>query len=265
VAGAADPVIAVQLYTLRSLLKDAATVAGVLGRIREIGYQSVEVAGLGDGVAGRFGEELRRSGLKACAAHASLDRLHAQIDAVARECMAWGCEYVVVPSLPELYRSHQGFRRFAAEAADLAARLAGHGIQLAYHNHAYELQRFDGATGLDTLLASTDAQALAIELDTYWLQFGGANPATWIRRCAGRAPLVHLKDMAIVNGDPVDAPIGEGNLDWTGILSACRAAGTRWLVVEQDAPRGDPLEAVATSYRNLETLLARAQSGGDDA
>jgi sugar phosphate isomerase/epimerase len=257
VAGAADPVIAVQLYTLRSLLNDSARLGGVLGRLREIGYESVEVAGLGEAVVDRFGEELRRSGLKACAAHASLDRLNKQMDLVAGECTQWGCEYVVVPSLPESYRSRQGFERFAREATELAARLAAHGVKLAYHNHAYELQRFDGVTGLETLLESVDARALAVELDTYWLQFGGANPAAWIRRYAGRAPLVHLKDMAILDGDPVDAEIGNGNLDWAGVLSACRAAQTRWLVVEQDDPRGDPLEAVATSYRNLEGLLAR--------
>jgi len=258
VAGAADPVIAVQLYTLRSLLNDSARLGGVLGRLREIGYESVEVAGLGDGVVERFGDELRRSGLKACAAHSSLNRLHEQMDVVAGECKLWGCEYVVVPSLPASYRSRQGFERFAAEATELAALLGGHGIKLAYHNHAYELQRFDGATGLERLLAAADPGVLAIELDTYWLQFGGANPATWIRRYAGRAPLVHLKDMAIVDGDPVDAEIGEGNLDWTGILSACRDAATTWLVVEQDDPRGDPLEAVATSYGNLKRFLAEA-------
>jgi sugar phosphate isomerase/epimerase len=258
VAGAADPVIAVQLYTLRGLLNDSARLGDVLGRLREIGYESVEVAGLGDGVVERFGEELRRSGLKACAAHASLNRLHDQLDVVVGECKQWGCEYVVVPSLPASYRSRRGFERFAAEATELAAPLAGHGIKLAYHNHAYELERFDGATGLETLLASADPGVLAIELDTYWLQFGGANPATWIRRHAGRAPLVHLKDMAIVDGDPVDAEIGEGNLDWSDVLSACLQAETRWLVVEQDDPRGDPLQAVATSYGNLKRFLAEA-------
>jgi sugar phosphate isomerase/epimerase len=50
----------------------------------------------------------------------------------------------------------------------------------------------------------------------------------------GRAPLVHVKDMAVDGGDPVDVEIGEGNLDWIGILGACRDAGARWLVVEQD-------------------------------
>ncbi len=253
--------IAVQLYTLRSLLNDPARLGDVLGRLREIGYQTVEVAGLGPRTVDRFGEELVRAGLGACALHAGLDRLTGDFDAVVEECTRWRCEYVVVPSVPESYRSGDGYRRFAAEVSAVGLRLREHGVRLAYHNHAFELERFDGQTGLETIFASAGPDVLDAELDTYWLQFGGAHPAAWIRRFKDRAPLVHLKDMAIRDGDPVDAEIGEGNLDWVEILSACRDAGTRWLVVEQDDPRRDPLEAVAISYRNLVRLMSSAEVG----
>ena len=249
--------IAVQLYTVRTQLQDPSRLGGVLGRLREIGYRSVEVAGLGPKAVDRFGGELQRAGLVACAAHAGLDRLLNDFDRVASECREWGCEYVVVPSLPEAYRSEQGYRRFAAEAAELAGRLRPFGLQLAYHNHAHELERFGQETGLETLFAAASRDDLKAELDTYWLQFGGANPAAWIRRFKHRAPLVHLKDMAVDRGGPVDAEIGEGNLDWVEILAACRDAGTKWLVVEQDEPRRDPMESVAISYANLSRLTAQ--------
>ena len=253
--------IAVQLYTLRSLLNDPAQLGGVLGRIREIGYQTVEVAGLGPPTIDRFGEELARAGLDACALHAGFDRLTGDFDAVVEEATRWRCEYVVVASIPESYRSGDGYRRFAAEVSALAFRLREHGLRLAYHNHAFELERYDGQTGLETVFASAGPDALDAELDTYWLQFGGVDPASWIRRFKDRVPLVHLKDMAIKDGDPVDAEIGEGNLDWVEILSACRDAGTRWLVVEQDDPRQDPLEAVAISYQNLVRLMSSVEVG----
>jgi sugar phosphate isomerase/epimerase len=254
-------VIAVQLYTIRSLLDDPARLAGVLARLREIGYEAVEVAGLGPRVVDRFGDELRRSGMKACAVHAGLDHLNTELDRVIDECHEWGCEFVVVPSLPPSYRSGEGFRRFAAEASELAGRLREQGLRLAYHNHAFELERYDGETGLETIFGSARPDALEAELDTYWLQFGGANPASWIRRFKHRVPLVHLKDMAISGGDPVDAEIGEGNLEWAEILRACRDAGTRWLVVEQDDPRREPLEAVAISHRNLVRLMSSVEAG----
>ena len=252
-------VIAVQLYTLRSLLDDPARLGGILGRIREIGYEAVEVAGLGPKIVDRFGEEMRRAGLKACAVHAGLERLTGEMDVVIDECTEWGCEFVVVPAVPHSYRSAEGFKRFAAEATAMARVLRDHGLRLAYHNHAYELERFDGReTGLEMLFMWAAGDVLQAELDTYWLQFGGVDPAGWIRRYRDRVPLVHLKDLAISKGDPVDAEIGEGNLAWPAILKACRDAGTRWLIVEQDNPRRDPLEAIANSYRNLKRLVAEA-------
>ncbi|HEX2680904.1 MAG TPA: sugar phosphate isomerase/epimerase, partial [Candidatus Dormibacteraeota bacterium] len=196
-------------------------------------------------------KELKRSGLIACAAHVSLDRVTGDLERVLAECRDWGCEYVVIPSLPNEYRSSDGYKRFATEATALAEPLRAKSLQLAYHNHAYELERYGEQTGLEILLSG----AIVAELDTYWLQFGGANPAEWIRRCASRAPLVHLKDMAIDHGRQVDAEVGEGNLNWLDILSACREAGTRWLVVEQDAPRRDSLESVAISYAYLTQLM----------
>ena len=93
--------IAVQLYTIRDLLQDPLRLGGVLGRLREIGYRAVEVAGLGPATIGRFGEELRRADLIACASHFPLERLNADLEGVVAQCREWGCQYVVVPSLPE--------------------------------------------------------------------------------------------------------------------------------------------------------------------
>ena len=253
--------IAVQLYTVRTQLQDPARLGDVLGRLREIGYRAVEVAGLGPAAIDRFGTELRRADLIACAAHVSLDRLTTDLEAVAGECKDWGCQYVVIPSIPDADRTGEGFHRFETEAGELAQRLKADGLRLAYHNHAYELERFGVKTGLEVIFDSSP-QTLQAELDTSWLQFGGVNPATWIRRLGGRVPLVHLKDMAVDRGNPVDAEVGEGNLDWMDILRACRDAGTEWLVVEQDNPRRDPMESVAISYANLATMTAKFGWGG---
>jgi sugar phosphate isomerase/epimerase len=254
-------VIAVQLYTIRSELGDASRLGGVLGRLREIGYRAVEVAGVGPVAIDRFGEVLRRAELTACAAHVPLERLRDDLDTVAAQCSDWGCEYVVIPSVPDADRSPEGFRRFAREAGETAQRLQVHGLRLAYHNHAFELERYGDRTGLETLFDAW-GDAVRAELDTYWLQFGGVNPAAWIRRFKGRVPLVHMKDMAVDRGSPVDAEVGEGNLDWIDILGACREAGAKWLVVEQDNPRGDPMESVALSHSNLTALAAKFGWGG---
>jgi len=250
--------IAAQLYTIRSQLQDPKRLGAVLGRLREIGYRAVEVAGLGRKTIDLFAAELKTADLIACAAHHPLERVALEPAAVAAQCKEWGCQYVVIPALPDEYRTAEGFRRFAREAEGLARGLQPHGLRLAYHNHSFELQRWEGQTGLEAIFAGSSAEALQAEFDTYWLQYGGASPAGWIRRLRGRVPLLHLKDMAVDRGNPLQVEVGEGNLDWVDILGACREAGTEWLIVEQDESRRDPMESLAISYRNLVRLSAEA-------
>lgn len=247
--------IAAQLYTVRDRLQDPKSLGGLLRRIREIGYDGVEVAGLGSRVVDRFGEESRRAGLVACAAHESLESLTGDLASVAARCRAWGCRHVVVPSLPPAYHSAAGFRHFGNQAVQIAQELAAYGLRLAYHNHSFELERWDGKTGLEVLFDAAPAEAMSAELDTYWLQVAGENPSAWLRRMTGRVPLVHLKDMAVVDGQAVQAEIGNGDLDWPEILRACDSAGVEWMIVEQDETERNPLESLAISHRNLVTFL----------
>ncbi len=248
--------IAAQLYTVRDRLRDRAAIGGLLARLSDIGYGAVEVAGLGPTVADSFDEDLRRAGLVACAAHESLEALQQDPRAVTARCRSWGCRYVVVPSLPLNYHSAAGFRRFAVEATEIADQLRPHGLGLAYHNHSFELERWEGSSGLEILFEMTSPGVMSAELDTYWLQAAGASPSAWISKLRGRVPLVHVKDMAVVEGRVVQAEIGEGNLDWPEILSASRDAGTEWLVVEQDECIRDPLDSLAISYQNLARLTS---------
>ncbi len=243
--------IAAELYTLRDHLGDAEAIAAGLERVREMGYEGVELAGLGPVDPARLAELLRATGLAACSAHVRWERLRDETDAAIEDCRTWVCDHVAVPVMPPEYRDGAGYLRFAAEATEVAGRLRTAGIRLAYHNHAFELQRFGPVSGLEILYRSSDPGLVNGQLDTYWIQYGGASPAAWIRRLSGRLPSVHVKDMDVSDGQPVMAEVGEGNLDWEDVLAACREAGVRWLIVEQDVCRRDPFESLAISRRNL--------------
>ena len=102
---------------------------------------------------------------------------------------------------------------------------------------------------------ATAFEVFTAEIDTYWIQHGGGDPAWWIRRMAGRSPLVHLKDMVMRGREQLMAEVGEGNLNWPAILRACKAAGVKWYIVEQDDTYGaDPFVCLATSLRNLRSM-----------
>ncbi len=248
--------IAAELYTLREHLDGEDAIAAGLRKLREMGYDGVELAGLGPIEPTRLAALLRETGLTACSAHVRWERLRDETGAAIEDCRMWGCTHVAVPVLPAEYRSADGYARFAVQASGVAATLREAGIRLAFHNHAYELQRFERESGLEIIYRASDPALLDSQIDTYWVQYGGGSPGGWIRRLRGRAPTVHLKDMDVSDGQPVMAEIGEGNLDWTDVLAACSEAGVQWLIVEQDVCRRDPFESLAISRRNLQALGA---------
>lgn len=245
--------IAAQLFTLRDFMRTPPEIATTLRRVKEIGYAGVQLSGLGPIAPRELASMLSGEGLTAAATHVSFDRLRHELPAVIEEHHLWGCRNAALGALPGEFRTREGYITFAGIASEIAGQLAEAGLTFSYHNHSFEFERFDGKTGLELLYAHSDPQVLA-EIDTYWVQHGGADPAEWIARVAQRMVIVHLKDMAIVQGEQVMAEVGEGNLNWPRILSACRDTGVQWYAVEQDTCQRDPFDSLAISLRNLHTM-----------
>ncbi len=246
--------VALQVYTIREHLKDLTGFTAAMKQVREIGYENVELAGVGDVKLDDQRRVCDDAGLRIIATHTPLGDLRQDIDAVIEKHKLLGAEYVVLPWLPGELRSAAGYKAFAKEATGFAARLKDAGLGFAYHNHSFEFEKYEGRTGFEILWAESDPALVGSELDTYWVQHGGASPAAWIQRLRGRVPILHLKDFVIKDGKQLFAPVGEGNLDWPGIIAAAKKAGTRWLAVEQDTCQIPSMESVAVSFRNLRAM-----------
>lgn len=246
--------LAAQLYTLREYLKTPEDIAKSLKRVREIGYQAVQVSGMGPIEPAELKRIVDGEGLEICATHVDYATLRNETQRVIDEHQLWGCKVIALPALPGEYRNEAGYRQFAKEATELGKRLAEAGIELAYHNHSFEFVRFGKETGLSILYNESDPAYLKAELDTYWVQHGGGDPADWIRKLKGRQTVIHLKDMVIHDGKQIFAEVGEGNLNWPAILEACKEANIRWYIVEQDVCQRDPFESLAISLRNLKEM-----------
>ena len=253
-----ESVIAAQMFTLREFMDTPEEAAATLKKVRGLGYEAVQLTGkLMDPEfiePRRLKETLDEEGLTVCATHVSYDRLLSDPDGVVEDHRLYGCRYTAISSLPPEYRNAEGYGRFAGEASEIGRRLAGEGITLCYHNHAFELEKFGGRTGLSTLYGESDPESLMSEIDTYWIQHGGGDPAQWLRDLKGRAPLVHLKDMAIRDNEQIMAEVGEGNLNWAAVLEACEEAGTVWYLVEQDICYRNPFESLGISLKNLKEM-----------
>ncbi|HEY3322138.1 MAG TPA: sugar phosphate isomerase/epimerase [Planctomycetota bacterium] len=252
--------LAAQLYTLRDFTKTPADIAETLKKVRKIGYQAVQLSALGP----IDPKELRKlcddNGLTVCATHKSFEEMRDKTEALLAEHKILGCEYTAVGSMPQQYRSPDGWKKFAKDASAVAKKLKKGGLTWGYHNHSFELEKFGDRTGLEILYAESDPKYFTAEIDTYWITHGGGDPAQWVRDLKGRIPLLHLKDMCVKtkpgewHPQQLMAEIGEGNLNWEKILKAAKKSGVRWYIVEQDTCQRDPFESLAISYKNCRKL-----------
>jgi sugar phosphate isomerase/epimerase len=246
--------VAAQMYTLREFTKTPADIAATLQRVKRIGYDAVQLSALGKIDAKELAEILRGEGLICCATHVSLERLRDETARVIEEHRLWGCKYTAIPGFFPKNPRAGDWPEMARGLNEVAEKFRGSGIRVGYHNHSHELRRFDGKVALQTLLEHFLPE-IWMEIDTYWIQHGGGDPMAWIERVAGRIPCVHLKDMAMgPDGQQQMAEVGEGNMNWDGILGACRDAEVEWYIIEQDICQHDPFESLAISLRNVKGM-----------
>ncbi len=243
-----------QLYTLRDYTKTDADFLETLKKVKEIGYQVVQVSGIGpdctvEGVA----EALKETGLDCGATHINFDDLLNNFDEEVRKHKAWNCKYVGIGGLPMRYieAGGEGYLQFAKEANVVATKLKAEGMTFIYHNHHHEFAKYGDKIAMDILLENVN-EDFQFELDLHWVTAGGGDPIQWINKVAGRMDVIHFKDFAVKMPmrERIYAPIGEGNLNWDGIIEACKKNGIRYYFVEQDDCYGRcPFDCLESSYK----------------
>ncbi len=250
----ANTSIGAQLYTLRDYMKTPTDIAKTLRELRKIGYEAVQVSGIGPIAPRDLKKMLDDEGLIACATHTGYDELVKETGRVIEDHKMLGASHVACPGLSPEYHNGEGYKTVARELSKVGKVLKAHGITLSYHNHGIEFEKYGDRIGLEILYEESEPDCLQAEIDTYWVQYGGGDPAVWCRKLAGRLPLLHLKDMGIQDNKQIMMEVGEGNLDWGAILKACKAAGTEWYLVEQDVCQRHPLESLRISLENMKRM-----------
>jgi len=250
----AASVLGAQLFTLRDHTKTLDEIRRTIDRVRKMGYVAVQASALGPIEPTELASICSAAGVQIVATHINYQRICDEVQAVIDEHQLWGCRHVAIGGLPQEFRNREGFSRFAVEASEAARPLIDAGLTFSYHNHSFELERFEGRTGLDILCDESDPEVFSFEIDTYWIQHGGANPVTWLDKLADRMHIVHLKDLAMDGAQQLFAEVGEGNLEWGPILAAGKRAQIEWYLIEQDQCQRDPFESLELSLRNLRAM-----------
>ena len=237
--------IAIQLYSLR---KEAGSdLEGTLARLGRIGFRGLECAGLHGLSARDFRSRVEAHGMEICSSHgmATGDGAAAVLD----EAALLGSPLVVVPMAPpDRFETEDAVAAVADELNEALPLARERGLGLAYHNHFWEWRALGaGRLAFDVLLDRLDPE-IGIELDVYWAQTAGQDPALLLSGLGPRATRLHLKD------GPADEPTsamtaaGEGCVD---LAAAAAASPAPWHIVELDRCDGDMFEAIEKSYAYL--------------
>jgi len=250
--------IGAQLYTVRDACQTLEGFADTLAKVADMGFTTVQVSGTCDYEGDWLAEQLKKNGLRCDLTHIELPEITDTTDALVEKHNVFGCPCIGIGYMPHECRgSMESVTRFCDIVAPAAKRIRELGSMLMYHNHAFEYEKApDGRSYMEVLSDRFASDELGFTLDTYWVQYGGYDPAEEIRRLSGRIPCVHFKDMEILpDGEKRYCPVGSGVLDFDGILAALEGTGCRVAFIEQDECFGkDPFACLKESFAYLKSL-----------
>lgn len=238
------PKLGLQLYTLREQL--VSDYAGVMRQVAEAGYAGVEPAGFPGSSLQEAAALYRDLGLTVCSAHTPLpvgdDR-----EPVLEQMRTLGATRIVSGRRPEQFKDLASIRESCSLFNEAAANAAAVGMTFHIHNHWWEFGMLEGRRVHEIMLEHLDP-AVGFEIDVYWVQTSGCDPASVIRRIGKRAPLLHIKDGPCAQGEPMVA-VGQGRVDMQAVAEA--ASEAEWFIVELDRCATDMIVAVRASASYL--------------
>ena len=262
--------IGLQLYTVRKAM--GTDVEGTIAKVAASGYKEVEFAGYFEHSPKAIRAILDQNGLASPSCHVSYHFVEKHWDDTIEAAKIVGHSYIICPWIDEKQRAEAGGWKRAADLFNKAGEESKKaGIQFGYHNHSFEFQEdksLGGKLPYDFLLAETDPNLVAMEMDLCWISVAGKDPLTYFEKYPGRFPCVHVKDWvkdASSNsgyegamGQTVKygghmADVGQGSIDWKNLFAHDGKAGIKHFFVENDDPKS-AFDDIKISYNYLHDL-----------
>lgn len=164
---------------------------------------------------------------------------------------ATGGIWLTVSRIPDRCKSREGLDVFAGELTRLQQRLEPLGQRVCFHPVTADYTAVPGMSAVEYLLEKLPWLELC--LDLFHLDRNCCDMPGFIRRYAGRIPMVHFKDHR--NGTLV--PAGQGQVRWEGVAAACMDAGVEYALAEQETWEGDPYQCLDQALSWLKTEMDR--------
>ena len=248
--------LAAQMWTLRDFTKTEDAIEKTMHRLKEIGYNAMQVSGFGPYRVEWLADRLNELDMEVVTPHIGFDRVVNETDKVIEEMKLLRSPGVGIGSLPlEKYEREPVLEVFE-KLAPAIDKIHDAGLIFAFHNHWKEFipNGEDGKNTFDLYCERFPADRAGIIMDFYWTVYACQDPIKTIEKYRDRMGLTHLKDMAMnENGDRMFTEVYNGFIDYTTIYNKLTEVGGSWVAVEEDLipNNGDPFEALAKSLNNI--------------
>ena len=244
----------IQVSSFKPVLTNEAQVKNAFAQMKAMGCQYVQLQWIDPSVPIELiAACLKETGIQAVSVQDFYEvvRQNRQyyVDLNAQTGGKWMC----VSRIPDRLKSREGLSTYVQELRALQRELDPYGQKLCYHAVSADFAPLDG---IDPVAYLLDAMPeLSICADLYHINKVGLDMQQWIRRYAGRVCMVHFKDAQTANGTEQLVPAGQGDINWTGVVSACAQAGVEYAFVEQERWTRDPFVCLKEALDWLDDQL----------
>ncbi|TFG68061.1 MAG: sugar phosphate isomerase/epimerase [Anaerolineales bacterium] len=237
--------IALQLYSVREYMQE--NFDETVRKVADMGYAGVEPAGFPGTTPLAAGKLFSELGLAVPSAHLPIP-VGEYKNEVLEAMAAIGSQRCISGKGPGDFDTIDKIKETCAIFNMAADNARGAGLTFGLHNHWWEFLQVEGRFVYQVMLEELDPD-IFFELDTYWIQTAGVDPAEVTRELGPRVPILHIKDGPCVQKEPMTA-VGDGVMDFHAIIEA-GVGHTEWLIVELDRCATDMMVAVERSVKYL--------------
>ncbi|MBC2266849.1 sugar phosphate isomerase/epimerase [Listeria sp. FSL L7-0083] len=246
--------IAVQLYSVRKEMER--DLEGTLRKIREIGFQYVQLDGMRGNKPSEVLRLLQKYELKVIGMHIKHNRFMNDLDGIIEEAYYFGCKTIFDKYIEEEDQTTAGYTRTKETLIATAEKLHTLGFRIGLHNPEYDFNAcINGRRVMDYMTDPVNGVCIYAEPDTYWIRAAGHEETEFIKRYSGRAPIIHMKDFVsgfdLKDMDNNLVEIGQGEVDFRAIINWGEENGVEYYCIEQDKSRRDMFETLNASYQYL--------------
>ena len=255
--GLHNTIVGAQASSVKPYLQTPEDLRASLQKLAEMGYRLVQMQWWNPEFSPEFvAEAVRDAGLQCVSTQDFYETVKGDFARTVRLNELCGSRCVCVSGIPAKEANPSGalgreaVLAFAEELAEMAARLAPHGMTLAFHPRAREWAVLADAGGVTAteLLLQNSPENVTLGLDLYHSGKAGLAADALLRRFAGRTEFVHFKDFVVdAAGTEHLTPVGHGQTDWRAAVAACRETGVPWAFAEQEKWEKDAFDCMRES------------------